>query len=66
MLDRYGEPQPAHFDPTAIADCELCDDNGYRGHYVCDHIDYQAAAIRGMAMIRQALEEAKQRKENEQ
>jgi hypothetical protein len=66
MLDRYGEEQPEHFSAGAVALCEMCDDNGYRGHLVCDHIDYQAAARRGMDMIRQALKDAKQRKENEQ
>lgn len=64
MLDRYGEPLPEHHTADAVAYCELCDDNGYRGHRVCDHVDHQAAAKRGMDMIRAALEEAKQRKEN--
>lgn len=66
MLDRYGEEQPEHFNVFAVADCDLCDEHGYRGHMVCDHIDHAAAAARGMAMVRQALEESKQRKENEQ
>lgn len=64
MLDRYGEEQPGHYNAFAVAECDLCDDNGYRCHVVCDHIDHAAAAKRGMAMIRQALEDAKQRKEN--
>ena len=63
MLDRYGDETPDHFNASAVAECELCDDNGYRGHLVCDHIDYQATAKRGMDMVRQALEETKKRKE---
>jgi len=63
MLDRYGDETPEHFDAFAVAECELCDDTGYRGHLVCDHIDYRAAAKRGMDMVRQALEETKKRKE---
>lgn len=63
MPDRYGEhddPDIVHIaDPWLVANCELCDEHGYRGHYVCDHVDYAAAAKRGMALIRQAL-----RKEN--
>jgi hypothetical protein len=39
----------------AIVDCELCDDDGYRGHRVCDHVDHTAAAERGMARIREIL-----------
>jgi hypothetical protein len=66
MLDRYGEEQPTHFEAHAIADCHLCDDHGYRGHRVCNHIDYKAAAKRGMEKIRTTLEETKKRKENEQ
>ena len=38
-----------------IAECELCDDHGKRGMFVCDHVDYAAAARRGMDMIRAAL-----------
>ena len=63
MIDRYGEEQPTHFDPHTVADCHLCDDNGYRGRLVCDHIDHQAAAKRGIELVRAALEDAKRRKE---
>jgi len=45
----------AQVDAWAIAHCEHCDDNGKRGMYRCDHIDYGAAAKRGMAQIREAL-----------
>lgn len=40
----------------AVAHCELCDDDGYRGCSVCDHVDYRPAARRGMAAVRAALE----------
>jgi hypothetical protein len=63
MLDRYGDEHPDHFDAGAIAHCGMCDETGYRGHLVCDHIDYQAAAKRGMDMVREALEATKKRKE---
>ena len=35
--------------------CELCDEHGYRGSSVCDHIDHSIAARRGMDMIRAAM-----------
>lgn len=39
------------------AECEFCDDDGVRlnGIGKCDHIDWAAAAKRGMELIRQAL-----------
>lgn len=68
MPDRYGdtdEPAPA---PTfacqpgyvadhqaAIDDCQLCDRDGNRNGFPCDHIDHAIAARRGMDMIRDAL-----------
>ncbi|KLI04558.1 hypothetical protein ACT17_20550 [Mycolicibacterium conceptionense] len=39
-----------------IANCQLCDDDGYTpGHVVCDHIDHRPAAKRGMAAIQAAM-----------
>lgn len=35
--------------------CGMCDDAGYRGGQVCDHIDHTEAAKRGMAMVRAAM-----------
>lgn len=35
-----------------IANCRLCNDDGYRGATVCDHIDRSAVAARGMAAVR--------------
>lgn len=48
-------------DPTpteralAVVHCGLCDDDGYRGTVVCDHVDHTGAAQRGMALIRGTL-----------
>lgn len=64
MPDRYGEngertaeyaPEPSVADRYAIANCDLCDDQGVRGMHRCDHIDHAAAARRGMEMIRAAM-----------
>lgn len=69
MPDRYGDntDPDAHEDrkailyakaiaaARAIQDCELCNDDGYRGSMICDHIDHAQAAKRGMAMVRAAM-----------
>lgn len=41
----------------AITECRFCDDNGVRLEQLgkCDHQDYQSAAKRGMAMIREEM-----------
>lgn len=39
----------------AVVDCGLCDDYGYRGLLVCDHVDRTETAKRGMAKVRAAL-----------
>ncbi|TWS23187.1 hypothetical protein FK268_12775 [Tsukamurella sputi] len=41
---------------TAIDACTLCNDDGYRGNRVCDHIDRTHTAARGIARVRAALE----------
>lgn len=38
-----------------IANCGLCNDDGYRGATICDHIDHRPAYARGMAKVRAAL-----------
>lgn len=38
-----------------IAACALCNDDGYIGAMVCDHVDHAEAAKRGMAMIRATM-----------
>lgn len=39
----------------AIAECELCDDDGYRGTTVCDHQEHADTNAAGMAKVRAAL-----------
>ena len=51
----YAAENATHHDPRAIVACDLCDDEGYRGLTVCDHIDHTAAARRGMEKIRRAM-----------
>lgn len=69
MPDRYGEPpeDDSGYDreairriaalaaERAIAGCGLCNDDGYRGSTVCDHIDHTEAAKRGMALVRATM-----------
>lgn len=38
-----------------IANCRLCDDEGYRGNQVCDHIDHTDTNQRGLAKCREVL-----------
>jgi len=52
MADRWDEI-------CDIAECEHCDEQGMRGLYKCDHIDYAAIAKRGIAKCQQALKESK-------
>jgi hypothetical protein len=41
---------------TAIDNCDLCDDDGYRpNHTVCDHIDRTFTARRGRDEINKAM-----------
>lgn len=47
--------RPPHLDPTAIAHCQLCDDDGYRHTTVCDHREHTETARRGMQTIRQTM-----------
>ena len=57
MPDRYGDdPDIARItDHRAVDACEFCDEHGYIGGTVCDHYDHQAAAKRGMDMIRHTM-----------
>ena len=55
LRDRYGEvvePENEPLTPAekamAIVNCGLCDDAGYRGVVVCDHIDRAEVARRGL------------------
>lgn len=38
-----------------IADCVLCDGDGLRNGFACDHIDWAPIAKRGIAKVRAAL-----------
>lgn len=51
--------EPAHLDATETANCTLCNDDGYRGTVVCDHIDHTPAATRGRALVQAELDKAK-------
>lgn len=64
MPDRYGdEPQEMPDEiwaaeqsrVMAIVNCDLCDDDGYRGCVRCDHIDRTDIYRRGMEQVRAAL-----------
>jgi hypothetical protein len=44
---------------TLIAECTLCDPDGYRGSTVCDHIDHTEAAKRGMELVRAEIAKTK-------
>jgi hypothetical protein len=63
MPDRYGdEPQDLDRDELwaarrrkQIRECQLCDDDGLTDGFQCDHRDHAAAARRGMAKVRAAL-----------
>ena len=56
-LAAYHEKNPstAHLSAREIANCGLCDDDGYRGTHVCDHQDHAASAKRGYAACMEAL-----------
>lgn len=70
MPDRYGDRPDNAVEPitpdrtdilaarrasAAIDDCRLCDDNGDRAGFPCDHTDHTVAAKRGMDMIRATM-----------
>lgn len=40
---------------AARADCGLCDDDGYRGLLVCDHVNRFRTHTEGMRKVRRAL-----------
>lgn len=53
--DPDDDHRPPHLDPAAIAGCQQCDDDGYRRLAVCDHLERQDAARRGMEAIRSTM-----------
>ena len=40
---------------SRIANCPLCDDEGYRGSTICDHVDRADITARGLAKCREVL-----------
>lgn len=56
------DPRPPHLDPTAIAACQLCDDDGYRGGTVCDHRDHYADTAAGRAAVTAELAKIRNRR----
>lgn len=38
-----------------IANCDLCDTDGYRQLTVCDHTDHTQTAARGIAAVKAAM-----------
>lgn len=40
---------------AAVVECFMCDDEGYRGTVVCDHIDRTEIVARGLTKVRAAL-----------
>lgn len=55
-IQDFDLPSDAHLTASEIANCTLCDDDGYRGLRVCDHIDRTETTARGMAAVRAAIE----------
>ncbi|KWX66825.1 hypothetical protein [Mycobacterium sp. NAZ190054] len=53
---------PVHLDPLVIVNCGLCDDDGYRGGTVCDHIDHATESAHGRGLMRAELDRIRQRK----
>lgn len=45
----------AHSHRAQIADCALCDADGYRGGTVCDHRDHAAETVNGRAEAARVL-----------
>ena len=52
------QPATAHMTRRAIANCRLCNADGYRGRTVCDHVDHAT----GRAAVRQVLADIAARK----
>ena len=44
-----------HYRRQAIDECGLCDTDGLRGGFLCNHVDYGAIAKRGIDAVRAAL-----------
>lgn len=55
-------PTDTEIRAQAVAHCDLCDELGYRGTIVCDHIDHSAANERGRALVLAELEKIRRRR----
>ncbi|MGA5467159.1 plasmid mobilization protein [Mycobacterium sp. NPDC050041] len=60
-----GHRDETHLTAQAIADCPMCDEDGYRGLGVCDHRDHHESTSRGRAAV-QAVLDRRPRSENRQ
>jgi hypothetical protein len=49
----------AHRNALRIANCRLCDTDGYFGTVICDHVDRSGVLERGRAKVRAALASTK-------
>lgn len=47
--------RPKHLHAEAIAQCTLCDTDGLRAGFPCDHIDRTETNQRGIQAVRDAL-----------
>lgn len=50
------EQDTSHLDPAAIAACPRCNDEGYRGQRICDHLDHYESTASGRAAVRAELD----------
>lgn len=58
--EHHPDDDTAHLTRAAIANCALCDGDGYRPTGpVCDHVDRTATAKAGIAKVRAALAKGK-------
>lgn len=55
-MARYRETEGLH-DPWVISQCGLCNDEGYRGNRVCDHVDHFTQNAGGRAEAKLVLEQ---------
>lgn len=55
-----------HLQHTAITNCQLCDNDGYRGTRICDHRDHFTDTANGRAMVQAELAKIHQRRKTTQ
>jgi hypothetical protein len=54
-LEEQEREARAYAKALAVVECHFCDDAGYRGHIVCDHVDRRKTYATGMRKVRRAL-----------